>query len=792
MGAIYWGLLILTAPNHPKTQPKLSLRGEDLTVRLTNFIHVAILAIGLGGTVLCAASQAADPAHVGGLEAALDELDKWVGDGPNGDRWRKYLRTQELRAQIKQGSDADPAVASRVLQQYQSGAKGLDKSRFVSVRRALETWRNALQQQHGGNLSKRVWAARGDHVPVSDKRLAPVRDELRSAAYALEQAIGGHSSFAENWKKYLLWDLLEPHFDSGVKITRDSLSDLDKTLQRYRKNQPGLENPEFTRTARAIERYREVALWYGRAERGDTRPLYATYLKALEKQLTRATEFPTVESTRQVGKFLGLIEDLGHSPQLVQQIRDEFSRPNVSLQISENAINRLGARPVSHTQPVRDCILGASVRGTATSRGNFTFHTVPAQEHIELEVRLVGHIESNTTSTKKSVKISSLGHTNFVATQRMAISDDRFVIRPPTARAQTQTQIGSIRKMGGRFGRRLVERIARKKVAESKAKAQRIASRKAEQKVSSKFNKDLAEALTTARRKYDSKWRPPLVRVGMFPKYLRMASHPGGVSIDATLASNKQISTAVPPPQLPLRDDVMVQVHETAANNFFPIVLAGVTLRQDQADQPPRLEGNVPDWLKKFSLKEEKEPAAAPAGSNSVGPAPTGSDLNNPAGRPVKDNEKFLPWAFQLNADHPVSLSFDDQKFTVRIRIAELKTLEDGEEKVRKNWDFLITYRILQDDGGLLIRREGDIEVLPTGFDRRWYGDPRWDDKLTGKQVSVRRNLEKNLNKRAAAGEGFPEEIKIPAIKLPGREQTLTLQQFDCDNGWLTLVYRLP
>ena len=757
-------------------------------MRPTTYLFTALLALGLGSTTRCTALQAAGPAEIARLQAALDALDSWVGDGANGDRWRKYLRSAELRKQIAAASDADPAAVSRALQQYQSSAKGLEKGRFTKVRSALKNWLTSLQQ-HEGDLAKRVWSARGDHVPISEKRLALVRDELRTAGHALEQAIGGHSPFAENWKKYLLWELLEPHFDPQTKITGNSLRDLDKVLRRFRKNQPGLENGRFTRTAQAIEKYREVAFWYALAQRVDTRPRYATFLKELEKQLTRAIESPTVESTRQVGKILGLVADLGHSPQLVQQIRNRFSRPNVSLQISENAINRLGQRPVHNTQSVRDCILDASVRGTATSTGLLTLHTVPASEHIELEICLAGHIKSNTTSTKKSVKVASLGHTNFVATTRLKISDDRFVMLPSETHAQTQTHIRSIRKTGGRFGRRLIERIAQKKVAESKSKAQRIASRKAEKKVSVKFDKEISEALTTARRKYDLQWRPPLVRVGMFPEYLHMASGSSGVNIKATLASYKQISTAQPPPQLLLPDDLTVQVHETAANNFFSVVLAGITLRQDQADQPPRVEGDVPAWLKNFSMPEDETDEET---NESAGPSLAIPDLAEANGQPTAASKNFRPWAFQLNSDHPASISFDDQKFTIRIRIAELKTIEDGEENIRKNWDLLITYRMIQDGDGLLIRRVGHVEALPTGFDRRWHGDPRWEEQLTPKQVSVRRNLEKNLNKRAASGEGFPKEINVPAIKLPGRDQSLVLQQFDCDDGWLTLGYRLP
>ncbi len=749
-------------------------------MRFINSIHLALLVIGLGYPHLGLTCQAANPHDTTQLQTALDTLDQWIGEGENGNRWRKFLRSAELRQQIDKGQKADPAIVGEVLKQYRTDTHGLDKSHFVAVRKALQAWHETFWQLDQ-TLIQSVRDAQNDHVPVTDAQLAVMRNKLRLSAQALEHAIGGQSTFALDWKKYLLWDLLAPHFETQFKVTGNSLRNLDKVLKRFRKNHPGLENPKFTRTARAIEHYRELAFWYALAQRVDTRPRYSSFLKELDKQLTRTLEIPTVESTRQVGKILGLVDDLGHSPLLVEQIRKRFSQPNLSIRVSENAINALGERPVTDTQPVRDCILEATVRGTATTCGQLTLHTVPAADHIELEVQLVGHIQSRTTSYKKPVVVSSLGHTNFVSSTRLQISDEEFVTHPSTTHAQTKTDIRSIRKTGGDFGRRLIERIARKKVSESKAEAQYIASRKAEKKVSRKFDRELAEGITMARYQYEGKWRPPLVRMGMFPEYLRTASHAAGVHVEARLASYKQISTAVPPPQKTpqastRQDDFLVQVHESAANNIFPVVLAGASLQQDQADQAPRLEGDVPDWLKNFSLLEsdpsaEQQPADAQA-------------------TPVDKN--FRPWAFQLHNDHPASLHFDDQKITIRIRIAELKTLEDGEEKIRENWDFLITYRILSDGDGLLFRRDGKIQALPTGFDPQWFGDPRWNDKLTGEQVGVRRNLENNLNRRAAAGEGFPEEIRVPAIQLPGREQPLKLQQLDCDDGWLTLGYGLP
>ena len=58
-----------------------------------------------------------------------------------------------------------------------------------------------------------------------------------------------------------------------------------------------------------------------------------------------------------------------------------------------------------------------------------------------------------------------------------------------------------------------------------------------------------------------------------------------------------------------------------------------------------------------------------------------------------------------------------------------------------------ITYAVTQDNDGILLKRVGDIEVFPTGF------DPAWDKQLTAQQSGFRSTLAKNMNARANAGE---------------------------------------
>jgi len=760
---------------------------QAFAVRLTLFF----LLIGACFASVLSPAVAAAPDQVEQLTAALDQLDQWVGEEANGDKWRKYLASRTLRAQIEKGQTADPAIVSRVLEQYRTGATGLDQKLFTDVAREIESWRDALIAQYTDDLPKLAWASRGDYRSASqEERLEPSLAELRQSARALERRLGTSTPFAENWKRYLRWDRLEPHLVGEVAVDKQVLSDLTAVLKRFRSNANGLERPEFTQAAEALERYRGMLQWYRRvkgvAQRSRRkysaqdleRRVYMMQLLELEKQLTRHLESPSIETSRKIGQLMGLVQQLNQSPQLVKAMRSHFTQPNFFTEVAESVINRLAERPVNDTQSVRDCILGARILGTANSTGFMTLRTLPAHDHIALELQLSGTIQSNTVGHKKPVRFTGQSNTNFVSTKSLQISDDHFVAQPATASASTNSRTLSIKKTGGRFGRRLIEKIAWKKVGESKSQSERIASQRAEQKVSKKFDDQVAEAIYQARDKYDHQGRPPLVRLGVFPDYLRMASTDHSINIEAMLASYEQVSASAMPVSMAAHD-LSLKVHESVANNFLPSILAGVGIQQETESEPPKLLGDFPPWLKELADKH---------GGKATEEKP---EDDNSEAEDAAAESKFKPFSVTLNRTHPLSIRFDDQQVTLRIRIAELKTLENGEEKIRENWDFLLTFQIIQSDNGIVLRRVGDIEAFPTGFDP----NPHWGDKLSGEQAATRGVLAKVLKKRADGENGLPEEIEIPPFQFTtadGVEYKLELQHLDCDNGWLTLGYRLP
>lgn len=728
------------------------------------------------------ANAAPEPSNVEDIVAALDKLDAWLGVEANGDRWRKYLHADELRAEIALGAQADPAKVARALQRFRGDAKGLNLAPFESVRIALAAWLSALKQQYQGDLPKLAWAARGDHVPLSTADFDKVRNDLRTKARAADQALATNAAAVAGWKKYLAWDLLVPHLGETLKVDRQSLADLDEVLRRLHTNEPGLERPQFVALANAIQRYRGLITWAAAAKNHDTRPDYNQRVEFMSKQLQRHLERPTTETEWQVARSLGVIEALDQSPELVQAVRKRLAQPNILGAASVQFITRMPSRPIDTVRPVRDCILGTAIFGSAHTVGNVRYELHESYDTIDLAVHLEGTAYSRTRGFNGPVRINANSRTGFWAMKRLSLSDDQFTSTAGVASADTDTHINSIQKTGGKLFHRLIEKIAWKRASQQKGQSERIAARHAEQRVLGEFDETLAAELAKSRGRYELELRAPLVRRGISPEYLRMSSSPTGVFGETVFAARRQLGASGPAPKMAPGHDLALQIHESAVNNYLPLALASARIAQQTADKPAEIKGHVPLWLKGMSLATPKLASAAAAGAEIVGEVQERVEELVPGGEaPAPAPPPFKPYSITLNSEAPVSVDFDDGKIAIRIRAAELTS----EDSAYKNWDFIVTYKITKQDNHIVLKRVGDIEVFPTGF------DPAWDTQLTGQQAAFRNTLAGSMNARAKAGQSFPAEIPIEPVRL-SRFGVLVLQELVADDGWLTVGWALP
>jgi hypothetical protein len=198
------------------------------------------------------------------------------------------------------------------------------------------------------------------------------------------------------------------------------------------------------------------------------------------------------------------------------------------------------------------------------------------------------------------------------------------------------------------------------------------------------------------------------------------------------------------------------------------------------------LQGDVPNWIKALSVTSPRLAAAAATGAEIVEEA---SETIAEVVEGEQDEREeaeakappFKPYSITLNAEAPIGVRLDDGKMAIRVRASRLVS-DDAEYA---NWDFIVTYQITTEGDRILLRRVGDIEVFPTGF------DPAWERQLSAQQSGFRSTLAKNMNARARAGQSFPAEIPVEPIRI-SRFGTLLLHELQADEGWLTVSWVLP
>ncbi|MBX3427381.1 MAG: hypothetical protein KF688_17005 [Pirellulales bacterium] len=717
---------------------------------------------------------AADPAPSAAAAqtaAALAELQTWLGDDDNGRRWNAYLHNDRLGELLADPADAPAADAGRVLARYHADRPGLAGPKFQAVRSALDQWHRELRtaQSQSGRLADVAAAAAGDYRTVSRQEFEAARGELRARAGQLHERLGSGSPQTESWNKYLRWDLLAPQLAGDDLPDRRALADLALVSDRLYANHPGLELKEFRRLRQSLDRYRAVAAWHVAGKQRDPAADYARLIGQLGRQLERLSDKRTSETPWLASRVLGVVDELGDSPELVATVRRELAQPNLYAIVSGEFVNRVPRPPVDTVRPVRQTILGTRIYGTSRTLGGVRLQPVPWDDAIALVAQFEGDAYADTNGYNGPVKIRSTSTTALAAVKRVHFSDAGFVTGAAVSDADTRSKIHAINKTGGQFAHKLIEKVAWKRAGQQKRQSEMIGARNAANQLRENFDEELAAAVAEGRARYEEKVRIPLVRQGFFPEVLRMSSTAEDLRIVAALARRNQLGADGPPPAASRSRDLSVRLHESAVDNYLAVAMAGVRLSQDAEDAPLKIAGDAPPWLKEAAAKPPR------AKQNNVG-AEDAPVLHPPAGTPP-----FKPWSMRLNAEAPIGVTFDDDLLTVRLRAARLASDEDE----YKDWDILVRYRPQRRGNRIVLVRTGDIEALPTGF------DPAWDTRMAGRDSAFRNTLAKNMTARAEAGQGFPGEIDVPPIRIEGLGE-LRLADFLCDDHWLTLGWQLP
>ncbi|MFM9011883.1 MAG: hypothetical protein ACKON8_13750 [Planctomycetota bacterium] len=571
--------------------------------------------------------------------------------------------------------------------------------------------------------------------PVSEGRLVTAAAKLREALGPLDRLLA-RSSSGENWRKYLDWSALQQQAASGPHA---DVATLRRLFGRLDAGENGLEMPQFAAVRRAVGGYLEAA---DAASNPQAVEVYTQRLEKLAAAVAAGAASGTPEPLDPVGPLLARLEDSGQAPGAVARIRGAVSRPNLFLEVDESLLGTGVNRAVDEVAPINDTLLGTRVRGTGVTSGLVYLDFVPNADRATVDLTLDATNHSDTKGSQGPVTVRTLGTTKVGARKRLLIDDRQIVALPVEANASTDTRTAGI-GVSSKFGKRLIRRIASKKIAQMRPQAEAIAEGRARNRVREQFESQTMGPIAQAARDYQAKFRRPLMERGWYPEMLHLNTSSSRLHVTARKALADQIAAFTAPPPVDPDAVLSARVHESMVNNSAEITLGGRTITQKFVEE-----------------QMKKNDMAVPM------------ELQNDADQP--------PWSITFAKRRPVELDVEDNRVKLTVRGSNY-TSGDREFDAMDIW---ATYRIEPGHPGMRLVRDGDVQIYPPGF------VPGGSEKLNVQQTSLRRILQKRFNKV------FKEVVDLEPLKLPGelaKAGPLPIEQLDArKDGWVAAGWRKP
>jgi hypothetical protein len=468
---------------------------------------------------------------------------------------------------------------------------------------------------------------------------------------------------------------------------------------------------------------------------------------------------PSAEDIASITQMIGLLESTGQAQGLISELKARFRNPNINILISEQVVQSAINRGVNQSRPVRDCILGTRIVGTATLGGSVTANVLPALGAARIQVQLAGNVNSRNVGYNGPVKLHTVSHGQVNVTRMLHIDESGVRAEPVVATASLKSQIVSIdHKL------RLVRKIASRKAAEQKPQAERISSQRLRSQVAQQFTQQTDEASSISVSDPMAKIRPMLTRLDLREPVRFWGSTDTDIYVEATIARDDQLSA----PSLPVlastrplvggRYDVALQVHETVVDNLISPILAGRTMTETQ----------INEWLNRANLGQPQPEAPSNLERNK-------DDL----ALEVDDEEAKNEPPFEIDFARLRPIVFEARDQSIKLGIRGTRFVQ-GRRELNQAMEITANYVPAQlEDGSAILLRTGDVEVdFPTR--RR---------RLSVSQTGLKTTIEKKF------ADVFPETLLHRPLQVPSTVQLEALagrsfrpQTIDARDGWLTIT----
>ncbi|MEX2142854.1 MAG: hypothetical protein WD894_26595 [Pirellulales bacterium] len=576
-----------------------------------------------------------------------------------------------------------------------------------------------------------VRSARNAFRPLTQSDLNRRRAELAAAVERLDRYLATGGANGNNWKRFLRWDEMRAELQRGLNADIDVLDEV-QTL--YTSGHAGFEMPIYADVGRALRRYIDALDTFRNPE---ARSHYEARIDALAADVDAYLRNSAAD-THRAGMILGELAASGQAPQIIQAVRRQMSHPNILIEADEQIVAGGIANPVNDVGPVTDVILGTRICGTVQTVGYVDAELGNTSHYAAIDILMLGTAYSRTVGYNGPAVIHSNGVTGLAGRKRLILDQYGMRTYPAASNARTRTTITGV-GVTARFLPGLVQKIANKRVYQSKSQAEAIAGRRAQARLNTRMDAQSLNLIAQANRDFWTKFRNPLLRVGAFPERINFSTSGDRMRIQATRADAYQIGAPAAAPQTTAPAAVTVRLHQSTVNNFGATVLAGRTVTRDEMNRlMTTMTGKIPE-----ELQDEEE----------------------------------RDWSITFAVERPIELAIDEGGLSVTIRGDEYTSGDNAYPAM----NVTARYQLQKNDlGGVRAVRQGELEIYPPDF-------KPGEDQLSSSQQSLKTILERRF------GKIFKPELPdkpTAGLELGGRWKELgplPLVALSANDGWLSL-----
>jgi len=687
----------------------------------------------LGGTSTVLADDASEQ-----LDQAMSQLDSWLAKYDQGPGWHRYLRNEELRLEIAKGDTADHQKVGEILTLYNSGVDGLEDQHFVDVQAALARWHGDVLLPPAADLPALAKSASEQFTEMTPEDVAQAKQNLQAASRRLGSWLDRHGENGQAWKSYLNFSDLE----TELATDEPDLVKLESVVRQFASDKDGLEMPKYLDVWKTLRKYIDT---HQVAKYPQVKEQYQQQAVVLAKLLAELPEKSTFRERELIGQRLGYFERMGQSASLVRAIRGHHSHPNFSGYVVEDvlaaAINR---RVDEKKEGLTDNIMGTSLVIDAETDAKVKADVVPNEQRAAFNIMLEGEIKTDAVGYNRGVTIWSVGSSAVEASKAFFIDENGISAEPATAVADTRTTVTGLSAK-----RRIIERIAWRKVGEQKGTAERIGARKTARRVSAQMDAEAGTMLGDSQQKFDDGFRHPLVRRRAFPEVLEFSSTDKALKLTMLQATSKQLGAPAPIEPLAVENDLGIRLHESLINNFASTLYSGRTLTSHEV----KTESQNSPLMKRFKEKQEAKRKAR--------------------GEAAPDEEVVEEdWAITFAKRYPVTVEFNDGLVRLTIRGTRFEGEGPVQERDMSIWA-VYKFELTEAEGLKLALQEWD--VVPTTVET--------GGRIKAADEPLRQKLKARFEKIFV-------DVELDPLELPGQFAKAGLfgyKQVSAVEGWFTL-----